>query len=263
MKLAKRPRDEWIPIETTLIVDTLLFAEVQEKLRRNKDVRRQQPRRFYMLGGMVFCPDCGRVYTSQTQPAGKHRRKNDAPSYRHRAKEGHCRNRMISARKVDPIVWDRIVEVLLKPDNLREGYEESFELQQATTKRYGRSLQTLKRSRVKLDQKRKNLMDVYLDPDIQMTKPEFLHQQAAIDNELGTLEREIKSIEEDLAEVEIPPEYETIEAFADEIRDQLEGEDELTPREKRKILELLNIRVYIPEDGNLWLEGWFQSSSER
>ena len=262
-KRAKRTRDEWIPIETTPIVDPLLFGEVQEKLRRNKAVRRQEPRRFYMLGGMVYCPDCGRPYAAQTQPGGRHRRKNDASSYRHRTKEGHCRNRMISTRKVDPLVWDRIVEVLLDPDNLRKGYEESLEQQQATTKRQRRRLETLERSRQKLEQKGANLMAAYLDPDIQMTKPEYLQQRAAIDDELGTREDEIKSLLEHLTTVEVPPDYETIEAFADEVRDQLEGEDELTPQEKRKILELLHVRVFIPDDGELWLEGWFESASER
>ena len=169
---------------------------------------------------------------------------------------------MISARKVDPVVWDRIVEVLLDPDNLRKGYEESLEQQQATTKRQRRRLETVERARHKLEQKGANLMAAYLDPDLQITKSEYLQQRAAIDDEVGTLEDEIESLLELLASVEVPPEYETIKAFADEVRDQLEGEDDLTPQDKRKILELLHVQVFIPDDGELWLEGWFESPSE-
>ncbi|MDF1499314.1 MAG: recombinase family protein [Anaerolineales bacterium] len=259
----QRAREKWIPIDTTPIVDPRIFREVQEKLRRNKAVRRQEPRRFYLLSGMVYCPDCGRPYACQTQKAGKHRRKNDAPQYRHRSREGHCRNRIISARKVDPVVWSRIVEVLLDPDNLRKGYEESLEQQQATTKRQRLRLETLERARQKHEKKGANLMTAYLDPDIQLTKTEYLQQRTAIEDELKTLDAEIDEIRTQLASVAAPPEFETIEAFAGEVREQLEGADDLSPPEKRKILELLHVRVFIPEEGELWLEGWFDPPRER
>ncbi len=259
----ERAREDWIPIETTPIVDPHLFREVQEKLRRNKAARRKEPRRFYLLGGMVFCPDCGRPYATQTQKAGRNRRLHDAPSYRHRSKEGHCRNRTISARKVDPVVWDRIAEVLLDPANLRKGYEESLDQQQATTKRQRQRLETLERARLKHDQKAANLMTAYLDPDIQMTKPEYLKQRTAIEDELVTLADEIETIRAQLDQVEVPPEFETIEAFANEVRDQLDGESDLTPQAKRQIFELLHVKVFIPEEGELWLEGWFDPPRER
>ena len=262
-KQVQRGREDWIPIETTPIVDTSIFDEVQEKLRRNMAVRRKEPRRLYLLSGMIYCPDCGRPYFAQTQKAGKNRRRHDAPTYRHRSKEGHCRNRTISARKVDPVVWDRIVEVLLDPDNLRKGYQESLDQQQTTTKRQKRRLETLERARQKHNQKGTNLIAAYMDPDIQMTKDEYIQQRAAIENELETLRAEIDLVRAHLESVEVPPEFETIEAFANEVGDQLEGEKDLAPREKRKILELLHVRVFIPGEGELWLEGWFDAPRER
>lgn len=258
-----RAREKWIPIVTTPIVEPSLFREVQERLRRNAAVRRREPQRFYLLGGMIFCPDCGRPYACQTQKAGRHRRKTDAPSYRHRAREGHCRNRMISARKLDPAVWNRIVEVLLDPDNLRRGYQENLDQQTARQKRQRRRLEILERARLKHDQKRSNLMVAYLDPDLQLTKAEFLQQRELIDREIESVDREIGRLTEELAVVEVPPELETIDAFAGIVRSQLEDHGDLTRQEKRRILELLHVRVFIPEEGELWLEGWFEPPRKR
>ena len=257
-----RSREDWIPIETTPLVERPLFEEVKERLHRNAAVRRQEPRRFYLLGGMVFCADCGRPYVTQTQPAGRHRRKTDAPSYRHRAKEGHCRNRTISARKIEPVVWDRIIERLLDPENLRKGYEESLEQNLATTGRQRRRLETLGRALEKQEQKRTNLIDAYVDPEIRITKAEYSQRRSTIEGEIKTLEADISSLRDQLTSVDVPPEYETIKAFSKEIRDQLGGEAEITPEQRRRILQLLHVRIFIPEHGDLRLEGWFEPSGK-
>jgi site-specific DNA recombinase len=256
-----RPIDEWIEIQVTPIVEPALFAEAQRRLKRNRMVRRRKPKRFYMLSGMVFCPECGRPFSAETKPAGKHRRKNDAKSYRHRAAEGHCRNQIISARRLEPLVWNKIVNILLDPENLKSGYKSSLEQQKATHNRHRRRLEVLKRASHKIEQKRDKLLKAYLDPDIQLTKTEFLKQREQLDHEAANTDDEIQAMEEQLSAFELPPEYETIELFAREIREQLETAGSLKPQDKRKILELLHVKVFIAEDGKIWLEGWFDTET--
>lgn len=258
----ERPEEEWIEIPVTPIVEPSLFEEARHRLKRNKAVRRRQPKRFYMLSGMVFCPECGRPFSAETRLAGRNRRKHDAKNYRHRAAEGHCRNQMISARKIEPVVWERIVEIMLDPERLKTEYEASLEQQRATQTRHRRRLETLQRAREKIARKQDNLMQAYLDPDIQLTKPEYLRQRERLDGEADELEEQIGAIQEQLAAFELPPEYETIEVFADKISGRLQEEGGLNSREKRKILQLLHVKVYVAEDDQVWLEGWFDAGRE-
>jgi hypothetical protein len=157
-------------------------------------------------------------------------------------------------------VWDKIVSILLDPENLRVGYESCLEQQQASQERHRRRLEILQRARQKINQKQSNLMTAYLDPDIQLTKDEFIEQREMIEGEIKNLDQEIYSIEEQLSMIELPPEYETMEIFAREIRDQLQEATKITEKDKRKIMELLHVKVFIAGDGQTWLEGWFDAS---
>jgi len=223
---------------------------------------RAQPKRFYLLTGMVFCKDCGRPYITQTQLAGKERRLNDAPVYRHRAKEGHCTNRTVSARRLEPIVWDEVVRILLDPTKLREGYEGSLEQQEQTRSRHKAHLETLQQQLHKLDKERNNLTELYIDPDVKMTKTEFLDQKARIDAEESSIIRDMEKLQVELANLPTPADLETLEIFAEKIRARLNGNYEPTPEEKRKILQLLHAKVWIGNDGRVTVSGWFDSEEQ-
>ncbi len=128
-RLIERDRREWIRIEVTPIIESWIFEEAQMKLDENHKAKRSRPSRFYLLTGMVFCAECEKPYSTQSQPAGRNRRIVDGQSYRHRVAQGHCINRQISARRLEPIVWDEVVKVILDPEKLHQGY---MELNRAT-----------------------------------------------------------------------------------------------------------------------------------
>lgn len=256
----KRDRKEWIKIETTPIIELEQFDDVQRKLARNKSVKRREPKRFYLLGGMVGCAECERPYFSQTAKAGGNRRVSDAQSYRHRASEGHCMNRMISARTLESIVWDEIVKILLDSEHLRQGYEQSLAQQEIERTKHASPLETLRKGVIKLGKKRDTLTSIYIDPDIQMTKSEYISQKERIDDNLTLVTNEILELEEKLKGVPILAEFETLEAFSAEIQKTLGSNFDFGKEEKKKVLEALNIRVLIGIDGGIRLDGWIAPS---
>ncbi|MCI0563797.1 MAG: recombinase family protein [Nitrososphaera sp.] len=261
-RLVERDQNQWIEIQTTPIVEQALFDAAQEKLRANKDRLRRTPVRFYLLTGMVVCGECDRPYVTGTAKAGSNRRKNDAQSYRHRQREGHCTNRTVSARKLEPIVWGKIVELLLDPKRLREGYEQSLKQQKATRARDRAHLETLQRKLIKLEQQLQNLTTAYIDPDIRLPKEEYKAQRTRINVEIKDVKEQIKELETELARVPEPAELEALEVFAAEIRERLNGNYDPAPAEKRKLLEMLHVTVILGLEGSVRVEGWFTPKSD-
>ena len=257
-RLEQKDREEWIEFETTPIVEPWLFDEAQRRLALNKMAMRQQPTRFYLLSGIVFCAACKRPYLAQTALPGRNRRKNEAQSYRHRVSHGHCCNHQISARVLEPIVWQEIKGVLMEPERLRQGYEDSLEQQEETTARQKAHLETLRRRMVSVEQMQRNLMTAYVDPDIKMTKTEYLKQKAQVDAEFSELAEKIEKEEADLASIPTPADLETLQTFVTNMKGMIVDGDRVPPEEKRRILEMLHIRVIISkQDKELKIEGWF------
>ena len=147
------------------------------------DNRPHEPKRFYLLSGMVYCAECNRVYITQTQPAGKNKRKTDGQSYRHRTKEGHCTNRQIAARPLELDTWGTVAAAILDPDNLRKGYADQLQQDETRRKRLVGHLETLHRTLAKLEGQRDNLTRAYIDPEIGMSKAEYLKQKAGLEGE--------------------------------------------------------------------------------
>ena len=253
-----RSRDDWIKISIPPIVDEDLFNEAGRRLKLNGKSKRSIPKREYLLSGMIFCEECGKAYYCETTPAGKHRRKNNAPFYRHRKKHGHCLNRMVSARKLDPKVWNKIVCLLLHPESLKEGYEQALEQERVAQTRQREILEKLYLELDKLQKTLQNLTDAYADPDIDMSKSEFIAHRVKIDNEKNGLGERVREIEAELSNLPTPEEFESLEQFAIEVKERLTS-DHWQPslRNKRQILELLHVRVILDRNGDGRIVGWF------
>jgi len=98
----KRKKSEMVPISTTPIVEEWVFDLAQNRFEENMERVRRQPKRFYLLGGLIISSDCGRPYVTQTYPAGKQRRVYDSQIYRHRMTSGHRTNTSILAKIIEP-----------------------------------------------------------------------------------------------------------------------------------------------------------------
>ncbi len=171
--------------------------------------------------------------------------------------QGHCLNKWISASKIEPMVWHKVVEILLHPDSLRKGYEKMMEEEEEKQSRQIKHLETLQTGLEKINAKRARLQAVYLDPDIGMTKEEYLNEKKILDEQLGTLEEDIERIKKELAKVPTEQDLKNLEQMASRVRELLESNIDIADQDKRKIMEMLNLKVLIAPDRKMKIEGWF------
>jgi site-specific DNA recombinase len=256
-KVVQKDRSEWIRIECTPLVSIDTFLGAQEIKKHNREYARRLPKRFYLLTGMVICADCKKVFITQTKKANKNRRANDAPSYRHRIKQGHCSNKEISARVLEPLVWDKVISILLNPALLREGYEQSMEQER---QKQGRQIEHLKHLQTVVDKlraRREKLQAIYLDPDVGMTKAEYIELKTPIDEQIKAASLEADNVAQELQHIPSPEDLTSLEQFAAKILSALGNNLDISPQDKRQIMQMLNLKVLISRNGAIILEGWF------
>jgi site-specific DNA recombinase len=250
VKRLPRSKEEWIRIEIPPIIDEHIYEETKRRLEYSRQLVRRETTRDYLLSGFIVCGECGKAYVCEgRKPDPARRMKNEAKHYRHRIKEGHCSNRIISTNKLDDIVWSKIVNFLSDPDTIREGYQQAIDKGHLDHQREIDLLDELTRSDAKLSQRLQNLIKAYTDPDIGMDKDEFLGQKLQIDDERRQVQERIKEIKTYLADLPTPEDLKNLEEFSAAIRDRLQGEDwEPTVENKRWVMKRLNIKVVISED---------------
>lgn len=247
-RLQRRDRDEWIAIATLPLVDADTFAAAQAQLALNQQNRRRPAERFYLLGGLVFCADCGRVYYSQTR-AGTGKQ-----SYRHREKEGHCRNRQISARRLEPVVWAAVRDLLLEPAVLAEGYDGAHAAANAQRDVLAADLAKLERDLARHEERLAALLDAYIDPDVELSKAAYAAKRAEILADADRVRRDVIETREALAVLGVPAPLETLERFSTAVARRI-GQGDPTPAQQRELFELLGVKVLIGDGDTIAIEG--------
>jgi site-specific DNA recombinase len=260
-KMVKRDESEWTRIECTPLVPVDVFEAAQEILKENKERLRKQPRHFYLLAGMVVCAECRRPYLAQTITPGKSR-KQIQQGYRHRLKHGHCSNRWITTTVLDPLVWDRVVNILLNPMSLREGYEQNIEQERQKQARQIKHLETLELGIEKLQAKKARLQAIYLDPDIGMTKDDYLSEKKLLEDQIKAAKDDAEKIGKELKRVPTESDLKNLEIMASSLVEALGNNLDISPQDKRHVLEMLNLKVLISSDRKIKLEGWFTPESD-
>jgi site-specific DNA recombinase len=261
-KLVARPQSEWIAIPVSPIIDRVTFDAAQSRLADNRQTMRRKPKRFYLLGGMIRCTRCERPYVSGAQKAGKYGHAVDALFYRHRKADGGCLGRQMSARLLEPDVWRTLVTALNDAETLRQGYIASVERQQEANARARAHLEQLERGRAKQERKLENLAAMYIDPDMAMSKTEYLRQKALIDQELADVNVKVERARAELAKVPTAESVEAFDRFTDAIRKRIGANREPTGQQKRQLMELLHVTVWIAPDGGHRVDGWFSAETE-
>jgi hypothetical protein len=110
----------------------------------------------------------------------------------------------------------------------------------------------------KLEQRKANLIRAYTDPEIGMTKAEFLVEREKIDSEIQAVAERTQEIESRISDLPTREELESLERFAEEIRRKLTSQDwQPTNENKRKVLEMLHVQVYVGLDYSGKITGWF------
>lgn len=112
----ERPTEEWIEIAgaTPPIISEEVYKLAQAQLRENLERSPRGQKYHYLLHGRIRCGICGRRYDAYTNDAG----------YQHYRCSGKrrtisivpCVAKSISALQIEPIVWEKVREVLKNPE---------------------------------------------------------------------------------------------------------------------------------------------------
>jgi hypothetical protein len=109
----------------------------------------------------------------------------------------------------------------------------------------------------KLKTKKEKLQAIYLDPDAGMTKAEYLELKMPIDEQIKVASMEAEIAAQELQRVPSPEDLESLEQFAAKIVSALGNNFDISPQDKRQIMQMLNLKVLISRNGAIKLEGWF------
>jgi len=209
-----RAEEDWIKIQIPPLVTQEMYDLAQARLENNLEAIRRHPTHSYLLGGMVRCGECQRPYNANFHNDRPRTHRKAYSSYIHRASSGHCCNREIRARLIEPLVWDKIVEFMLNPEKLEEGYEDAYRSEIQAQARRRALLEEMHRSSLKFEQQLANLTRAYTDPDIQMTKSQYLAQKVQIESELAALKSRINETEAHLSNLPTRNELEELKKFS-------------------------------------------------
>ena len=158
---------------------------------------------------------------------------------------------------MEPLVWERVVNILLNPHSLREGYEQNMEQEQQKQARQIQHIETLQTALEKLQAKKIRLQKTYLDPDIGMTKEEYLEEKRALDDQINNANFDLENLANELQRIPSESDLQSLEQMAGKIVSALGDNLDIAPQDKRYVMEMLNLKVLISRDGRVKLEGWF------
>ena len=129
---------------------------------------------------------------------------------------------------------------------------------EARTKRQREHLANLQANLAKQAKRKAKLDRMYSDPDLGMTKEEYLKQKVEIDFERKGLEERIEAVNVELAKFQVPVSLETFDAFIAEITRLLEQQINPSPQKRRQLLQMLHVKVLVSKHSEPDVTGWFR-----
>lgn len=231
-----RSQEEWVPVPVPAIVDKETFAAASAARQRNKAMSKRNTKFDYLLQGLVYCK-CGYQGICQARPRSYIYR---CPSRKNMPARRPCDLSLyVSARRLDPLVWDAVIKILLDERNLRQAIQAQRERMQKEQQPLEERLEAILKARAETERKLAILVDQLLDDDL--PRSIFGDRKQLLVGQLKTLEHEETRVRADLASVALSPAVEeSLVQMAQTIR---EGAQDLSFAEKRSIILMLKVRV--------------------
>lgn len=106
-----RPIEEWVIIKVPAIIDRDLFDRARAQLDANSALSQRNRKNEYLLAGKIRCA-CGRTRSGEGALHGKHLYYRCTDRVLNFPLPAVCKERGISARIADELVWHKIVELM-------------------------------------------------------------------------------------------------------------------------------------------------------
>jgi site-specific DNA recombinase len=254
VKQVSVPRSEWIMVEVPAILDADTWERVQTQLTANRTNSKRNAKREYLLRSMVFCT-CGRRFV------GRYKNKAKIAYYRCPNTEAEYWRNQCDARfsyrqeRLESAVWNYVTEFLSHPDTMLAEIERQQAQQEQETAKRQRSRESRAAALASVDSKLGDLLrhelEGYPASVIEAQKRQLLEQRTDLEAELARLDRETS--EQDIT----PDTVAQLRELAETVRIAL---PEMTPAERRQLLELLRLRVEVVDKENVRVSGIISES---
>jgi site-specific DNA recombinase len=182
---APRPRNEWLGIPVTPIIDLQTWTKAQALLKQNaKQSRRNNNKHEYLLRGLVVCGVCGCIasgYVSNKSTyysCGAKRHKNITS-------KPHDELIQVKQKLFDEKVWGGLAELLSDPENLKAQIEKRIQTKSAKLPIH-HSIYEFDQDLDQLAKQEKRILDAYREEVISL--PDLKEQKDMILNRRRVLE---------------------------------------------------------------------------
>jgi site-specific DNA recombinase len=238
MQTEIRPEEEWIEVETPILVDKAVWDQAQERLKMSqKFAPRNNKRHFYLLRSLLVCATCGHTLQGRQQKGyiyyyceyGGKNRPSDIPQHT-------C---SVPGSVIEPLVWNAIADLLGEPQQMAAAWEAEATRQDILPDELGR-LQTRQR---KLERQWTRLLDAF---------QEGLLEKAELSERKRRLEQERRAIAERIEEICRQEKQQTIQtdiidAFAVFCANAQVALENPTDEVKQEVLRLLVEKVVVDD----------------
>jgi site-specific DNA recombinase len=227
-----RPRDEWKYSPAPAIVTEEEQLRAIAILTRNRVLSKRNAKHNYLLSGLVWC---GYPHRDADEPCGRkmHGERNngkpDGASYFYRCsriylgaagqRSPHCRG-LRSANALDELVWERLVALLLDPDELLQQMDTAQEATEAERREAARELQFAARALEEVQAKIDRLLDLHLSGDVDATT--YRRKEAALVRERDVASELLRVAQERAhAASDVTARWDDVRAYCLEVADEL------------------------------------------
>ena len=260
-KITRSMRDEedWIMIEVPHIVDEALWNMAQSQ-RKNNRTNSGNSKNKYLLKSLLVCKNCGRKWSGTTYTGKNKGERVKYRSYRCPNKNPKkygvdfcaCKNNSIRADIVEDVIWEAIVENLIKKsDDIKRNFKKLEENPQ--NKDDEKRLQLLKKNLESKEEQRNRIKKMFQHGMIE--EEEMIKDMRVVKDDIQSINYEIEKIDNNKAVLEIRHKASMFDQFVEGFQKDL---DELTEDEaydyKRNFLTTYveEIIIDIDEDDGLY-----------
>jgi len=238
-----RPKEEWIPIELPKdlrIIDEKTFYAAQAQFQRNKCYAgRNNTENFYLLKGLVRCGLCEAPYTGTPCHGKLYYRCGNR--YRTFPRPKECKAGMITAPKLENLVWNAVANAIQNPKVIIEQVKKFEEKQKSLPAEIEESGKEIESELKKLETEENRLFAAYRKEVI--TLDQFKREIDKMNSEKDRLNLELRKLEsKKAAQFSKKEMIRSIKEYSRIFKDKLE---EFTVEQKRAFLRLLLDKIII------------------
>jgi site-specific DNA recombinase len=246
-KRAPQPSEEWIRIDTPVLVPPEMFEAAAEQCKSNVQQSKRNTRHPYLLRGFLICGGCGRRYNTcgfnYQRGGGYYRCNGNSDAY-----IGACTNGTLNTVRTDALVWGTICEYLDNPDAIGEAIDHHNEDSAEKREVFEQRRTSLERELANVERQMRALVDLFLDSKV--PKDILDQKQLLLTRQKADYERQLTQLATPVLLTKV--DKDTVLNVCAKLRKVLPN---LDLDKKREVLRLLNVEVVVNADKSLCIKG--------